>query len=122
MNAAFMITIFGYGAPVSDTSAIDLMKLAWGNAKIRNMEQTEVIDVKEENELRKTWAPFIHSHHYSIEKSFYSSWIANHPRRSDEAYFNQFMEAKYIENNPLPKDANFKELWLWFSKLHKIEK
>jgi hypothetical protein len=31
LQRAFMITIFGYGAPQSDVSAIELMKSAWGD-------------------------------------------------------------------------------------------
>lgn len=118
---AFMVTIFGYGAPTSDTSAIELLKKAWGNADSRIMEEFEIIDVRDEDDLRKTWSPFIHSHHYRVENNFYNSWIANHPRRTGEAYFNQFYKAMFIENNPLPINAGFEELWDWYEKLHCIE-
>jgi hypothetical protein len=39
-----MVTIFGYGAPKSDTEAVDLMKAAWGKVSDRNLEQVEIID------------------------------------------------------------------------------
>lgn len=121
LEATFMITIFGYGAPKSDVSAIDLMKSAWGDVNQRNMEQTEIIDIKDENVLHDTWEPFIHSHHYDTHKSFYDSWIANHPRRTGEAYLNQFIDAKFINNNPVPVDDNFTELWSWFEQLKNVE-
>ena len=61
LKSAFMITIFGYGAPQSDVSAIDLMKSAWGNVNQREMEQTEIIDRRSEDDLCNTWEPFIHT-------------------------------------------------------------
>jgi hypothetical protein len=121
LKATFMITFFGYGAPKSDVSAIDLMKSAWGDVNQRNMEQTEIIDIKNEEELHDTWKPFIHSHHYDTHKSFYDSWIANHPRRTGEAYLNQYIDAKFIHNNPVPVDLNFNKLWSWFEQLKNVE-
>jgi hypothetical protein len=121
LKHTFMVTIFGYGAPISDIRAVELLKKAWGSTDSRNMEEFEIIDVRDENDLTATWSPFIHSHHYRIENNFYNSWIANHPRRTGEAYLNQFLKAMFIENNPLPKDADFKELWEWYEKLQSVE-
>lgn len=122
LKSAFMLTVFGYGAPVSDVSAIDLMKSAWGDVNQREMEQTEIIDIRSEDDLCKTWKPFIHSHHYDTYSSFYDSWIANHPRRSGEAFLNQFVKAQYIANNPIPKAGTLAELWAWFTPLIEAEK
>lgn len=116
LQSAFMITIFGYGAPQSDVSAIDLMKSAWGNVNQRVMEQTEIIDIRSENDLCNTWDPFIHTHHYETHSSFYDSWIANHPRRTGEAYINQYWNAQFIDNNPIPKELAFPELWAWYDR------
>lgn len=121
LKHTFMVSIFGYGAPTSDASAIALLKEAWGSVDKRVLEEFEVIDIRNEEDLRETWSPFIHSHHYRVEKDFYNSWIANHPRRTGEAYINQFIYAKFIENNPLPKTKNFEELWAWYDKLQDIE-
>ena len=122
LKNAFMISVFGYGAPKSDISAIELMKSAWGHVDQRAMEQTEIIDIRCESDLCETWEPFIHSHHYEIHPSFYESWIANHPRRTGEAYLNQYIESKYINNNSVPKELAFPELWAWFDPLLDIEK
>ncbi|MDO8438392.1 MAG: hypothetical protein Q7S69_09625 [Nitrosomonadaceae bacterium] len=121
LKHAFMVTIFGYGAPTSDASAIELLKKAWGSIDERSMEEFEIIDVRKEDDLRNTWSPFIHTHHYRVETNFYDSWIANHPRRTHEAYVNQFVDAKFIENNPLPETAGFEELWDWYDKLQVVE-
>lgn len=121
MNEAFMMTIFGYGAPSSDVEAINAMQYAWGSVDKRNMEQIEIIDIAPEDELSKRWEGFIHSHHYTVINNFYDSWIANHPRRTGEAYLNQIINIKYIENNPLPKNNDFSDLWKWFEPLRKVE-
>lgn len=121
MNHAFMLTIFGYGAPISDVSAVELLKQAWGDKVKRSMEQTEIIDVRNSDDLRITWKPFMHTHHYEIHNDFYNSWIANHPRRTGEAYLNQYYKAKFIENNPIPRSVPFPELWGWLDKLHEVE-
>lgn len=121
LKHAFMVSIFGYGAPTSDASAISLLKDAWGSVDERSMEEFEIIDVREEDDLRETWSPFIHTHHYRVESTFYNSWIANHPRRTGEAYLNQFLKAQFIENNPLPKSADFDELWSWYDRLQEVE-
>lgn len=121
LEHAFMVSIFGYGAPTSDASAIALLKDAWGSVGERSMEEFEIIDVRDEDDLRETWSPFIHTHHYRVKNSFYDSWIANHPRRTGEAYLNQFLKAQFIENNPLPKNADFEELWSWYDRLQEVE-
>ncbi|MDD2267681.1 hypothetical protein [Sulfuricurvum sp.] len=120
LKHSFMVTIFGYGAPKSDKGAIDLMEKAW-NHRQRALEETEIIDIRAEDDLIETWQPFIFSHHYKIENDFFSSWIANHPRRTGEAYWNQFIDAKFIEDNPIPQNVNFEELWSWYEELAKYE-
>jgi len=121
LKHTYMVSIFGYGAPTSDASAIALLKEAWGSVDSRSMEEFEVIDVRNEDDLRETWSPFIHSHHYRVENIFYNSWVANHPRRTGEAYINQFLNAQFIDNNPLPKSANFEDLWAWYDRLQEVE-
>ena len=121
LKHSFMLTIFGYGAPSTDVEAVELLKKAWNGTKERYMEQVEVIDVKSEDEILNTWEDFIFSHHYDHHTSFYDSWISNHPRRTYEAYYSQYWEAKWIENNPIPQDASFCNLWEWYDELVRVE-
>lgn len=113
MQNAWALTIFGYGAPKTDVEAVRLMKLAWGDTAKRELEQTEIIDVRTEDDLTSTWAPFIHSHHYDVRNSFYDSYVARHPRRSGEALWAQLMECKFLESREFPKGNSFKELYTW---------
>jgi hypothetical protein len=124
LKACFMLTMFGYSAPTTDVEAIDLLKAGWGKPSERNMEQTEIINRPDadQDELRQKWRPFIHTHHYEVHGSFYDSWLGNHPRRSGEAYWNQYWEAKFIDNHPVPRDTtNLSELVEWFKPLLDVE-
>lgn len=114
---AFMVTFFGYGAPRSDRGAVELLHEAWGGWQQRNMEQVEIIDIKEEDELLETWRPFVHTHHYEVHTDFYDSWIANHPRRTGEAYKSQYLDARFIESNPVRRTSELTDLWSWFEPL-----
>jgi hypothetical protein len=125
LKGCYMLTIFGYSAPKTDEEAIKLLKDGWGSVDDRNMEQTEVISRPGSNHagIRKTWDSFIHTGHYDIHNSFYDSFIAKHPRRTGEAYWNQYYEAKFISNNPVPQGIkNLKDLVDWFKPLIKVEK
>ncbi len=121
LKYAFVLTVFGYSAPASDSAAIALMKSAWGDVAQRELEQTEIIDIKTEDDLTASWEPFIHTHHYDIATGFDDSWAAKHPRRSIEAAWQQIMEAKFIDENPAPAGLNLAGLWSWYRKLTNFE-
>ena len=122
LRDAFMVTIFGYGAPASDKAAVDILKGAWGPNTERIMEQVEIIDIRDEDNLRNSWDYFIHTHHYEVHTDFYDSWIAQHPRRTGEAYLNQYVEAKWISNNDIPADLDFPGIREWYKPLVERER
>lgn len=98
LSYAFILTIFGYGAPASDVEAIKLLKQGWGQPETRQFEQTEIIDIKQEDELVTSWKPFIHSHHYELHDSFFDSTIASFPRRTCECLFDQNLNANFVDD------------------------
>lgn len=124
LSTCFMFTVFGYSAPTTDKEAIELLKTAWGDISDRTMEQTEIINRPgaDHDKLRERWKPFIHTHHYDVLDSFYDSFIAKHPRRSLEAYWNQYIEAKFIPDNPVPQQfANFEAMSEWYGPILNAE-
>jgi hypothetical protein len=124
LQNCFMFTVFGYSAPKTDVEAVGLLKEAWGDVEERQLEQTEIIcrPGADHEVLRATWAPFIHTHHYDIFDSFFDSWLANHPRRTGEAYWSQYLEAQFITDNPVPQGvADLAELVEWFRPLLAVE-
>jgi len=121
LEHAFWITIFGYGAPTTDQEAMAAMDMAWGGAEARPMEQVEIISIDDRTKLLNDWERFIHSHHVDVVSDFYDSWIAKHPRRTGEAYQNQYWDAKFISDNHIPRGASFSELRTWLAPLLRRE-
>lgn len=116
LSFAFIITVFGYGAPPSDVEAIKLLKNAWGDIEKRQFEQTEIIDIKQEDELVSSWKPFIHTHHYEIHKSFFKSTLSCLPRRTCECLYDQNMDAHFLDY-----EKGFKEGMTWEDIEHYLE-
>jgi hypothetical protein len=117
LKDAFVVTFFGYSAPRTDVEAVDLLQKGWGPANQRVMEEIELIDIKDEEAVCRTWKPFIHSHHYTYSNSFYDSLISNHPRRSCDAIFRQVVDAEFVGTNPLPGSASWSELHQWLQPI-----
>ena len=113
LKHAFMVTVFGYGAPISDHAAIHLLREALGNPELNKLKLFEIIDIKTREALLETWDPFIknYKYHYKIHQDFYSSYIASHPRRTGEAYIAKYLTGNWICNNPLPRELSFTDLW-----------
>jgi len=121
------VTIFGYGAPKSDLEAVRLLSESWGTRDDRNMEQFEIIDIREEETVRQNWDNFIHSHHYDYSTDYFKSSLAYNPRRTSESYFQHYMpmtpSEAFSESNPVPSDfKTLEELWKWHEPLINAEK
>lgn len=122
LKIAERVTIFGYSAPVSDIEAISLLQQAWGSPDDRNMEQFELIDIREEMYVKKSWEKFIHSHHYNYYNSFFKSSICNHPRRTIESYRHWaqpiVLSDAFQEGNKVPEDfKTLDDMFKWFKPL-----
>ena len=120
------VTIFGYGAPKSDTEAVRILNDAWGTKGKRNMEQFEIIDIRKEDIIRETWDDFIHSHHYDYSTDYFQSSLAYNPHRTIESYFQHCSprtpSEAFSEDNPIPKDfKTLNELWDWHKPLIEVE-
>ena len=82
---AFVLTIFGYGAPVSDADAVDLLRSGWMGRSDRKIEHVEIVDVVSSSVLYKRWRGFTPTGHLNPMCSIWDSWIMMHPRRSVES-------------------------------------
>lgn len=120
LDKAFTLTIFGYSAPSTDVKAVDSMKSAWDKNK-RLISWIEVVDIKDKSVLQKQWNPFIVRTYFECFKDFYQSLIPNHPRRTCEALHDSKRYGIFVENNPLPRDANFDKLVFWLKPLVEAE-
>ncbi len=126
-ETTWRLTIFGYSAPRSDAAAIKLMNDAWGTPDKRNIEQIEMIDIRPEEEVKRSWDNFIHSHHYDYCTNYFQSSLARCPRRTNESYFLRCFpctpEEAFHEECPIPEGgfATFEEMWEWHQDLIDIE-
>ncbi len=120
---AYVFTVFGYSVPKTDVEAIEILKEAWGGSENRNFEQIEFIykPGSKEDKVIKPWEDFIHTHHYQTTDDFFKSFIANHPRRTCDAMWAEKMEARFIDDNPAPRNISLLELQNWFRKFREYE-
>ncbi len=107
----YIFTIFGYGAPVSDVEAVELLRLAWGDPESRSLEEIEIIDRLDRGELEARWSDFIHSHHFRISQPFYTALSAKHPRRSCEALWECLMMCRPSDGIEFPEAEDFHNLY-----------
>ena len=101
LGHAFLLTIFGYSAPVTDKEAVAILKSAWrGDGQEKIVNWVEIIDIRDPNELHSQWSSFAFSHHYSIYRSLSESLLARYPRRSCEAWYYSGFDGKLVEEIP----------------------
>ncbi len=121
LKIALVVTVFGYSAPASDKDALAIMSEAWGKPAKRQFELFEIIDLKPRTEVRASWEAFIFSGHYRVSADFSESFLAIHPRRSIEAFLNQYIDAKFLEGNRIIEAGTLEELHDWFRPLVEAE-
>ena len=124
LDHAFILTIFGYGAPQTDVEAMELMKGAWGSPDVRRMEEIEIIDRPncDEDAMADRWQDFIHNHHYQVHDDFFKSTLADSPRRSVETQTQRLYHARWYELNRLPQAETLEEIREWYSRLVEAER
>ncbi len=123
LEYAYMVTIFGYSAPKSDAEAVAMMKKAWGAIEDRNLEEIELIDIRDEEEVIDSWNQFIHTHHYSYHTDFFESTLARYPRRTCEATFDRLMNCIWLDGSKgFKKNMNFEDIAKLTYELIKEEK
>lgn len=111
LKIAYLVTIFGYSAPKSDTAAINMLKDAWGKVEDRNLEEIEIIDIKTKEEVYSVWKDFIYSNHYTYANSFFNSSISKYPRRTVESLFDGTMNCLWQNpNRGFKEGADFKQI------------
>ena len=106
-----ILTIFGYGAPPSDSAAIEMMYKAFSQ-EFRKLDKIEIIDIKDERKLIDNWSPFLASTNYHIKcyKDFFDSTIGEFPRRTVEGYCKRNNNWFGSSNIRLKPNLTFEEL------------
>jgi hypothetical protein len=121
LREAFAFTVFGYSAPTSDVDAIRILRAAWTSNRLRDLVETEIIDIKTDAELDATWRPFVFSHHRTFWRALYDSSIGGNPRRTCEAFAKRLVDGKWVHPDPLPRGGSFPELYGWLEPFLEAE-
>lgn len=121
LQHAYLLTIFGYAAPVTDVKARELMLSVWEGNPTYELAQIEIIDTKPRKELERTWSDFFCRDHYGISKALWQSYLFWHPRRSCEAFAMATLQNSPWPKNPFPRLDNLQGLQSWARILWKEE-
>lgn len=122
LSEAYMVTIFGYSAPATDTAAVELMSKSWSGNPTFELGQVSIVDIKSEAELEKTWRPFFCRSHYGLHEKLWTTWLLRHPRRSGEALAMATLQNAPWRDNLLPQFKSLQELHAWIEPLVAEEK
>ncbi len=109
-SEAFVLTIFGYGAPTSDVDAVELLKSAWFGRSERKIEHIEIIDTASKSDLYERWKGFTPTKHLKLIYSFDESWIRMYPRRSVKCLMSPVYCGEPAETFPLAESENVRDI------------
>jgi len=122
LERAYMLTVFGYGAPVTDVEAVSLMSNAWKNNPRFELGQVNIVDIRPQRQLEKTWQPFFCRNHYGTLKNFRGTWLFRYPQRSCEALAFATLQMAPWKTNRLPRFKSLAKLHKWIEPLITEEK
>ncbi|GAI09010.1 unnamed protein product, partial [marine sediment metagenome] len=121
LKHAYIFTIFGYSAPVTDIDARNLMFEEWKSNPSLPIVEMEIIDIKKREEIERTWQGFIYSHHYGVHKSIHHSFLWRYPRRSCDAFAAANLMCNPWKDNTFQDFKTIEELHNWIKPLLKEE-
>lgn len=114
---AYMVTIFGYSAPVTDVVARKLMLEEWrGNPSVE-LAQIDIVDIRPRKKLEVAWKDFFIRQNYGIYKNVLSTRIFRHPRRSCDALAMATLQGHPWPENPFPRSRDLGRLQEWIRPL-----
>jgi hypothetical protein len=121
MEQCYLLTIFGYSAPVTDFEARSLLLNRWNKNTTRDLAQIEIVDTKDKKELRANWAEFFVREHYSILNRIEGTLSFIHVRRSCDAFAMATLQQCPWRENRYPNFTSLNQLHEWISKLTREE-
>lgn len=122
LESAFHLTIFGYSGPRTDYNARQLLLNGWAKTPFRDYSHVEIIDIKDDSELRGNWEEFIPFQHDMVTPSFWDSTIARWPRRTAEYKLSASLYGMPSEDIGPLRTESLRELQEWHAKLADVEK
>lgn len=118
VESAYLITILGYSAPVTDVDAKQLLLQAWRSNSTQDFAAIEVVDIRSRSEIEATWADFfVNDHTCGVARQMSDTYLFSYIRRSCEAY-----AWATLQQDPWPEDCfpaidDLSELHRWLQPL-----
>jgi hypothetical protein len=117
MEYAYVVTVFGYSAPVADQEAKKLLLDAWQNNSTNELAEIEIIDIRPRDEIVRNWSPFLVRQHYSVFDDVNKSLSFTHVRRSCEAFAMATLQQHPWKENRYPAAQDLREIKKWMQPL-----
>lgn len=121
LDHAYMLTIFGYAAPISDTAAKEILLKAWNINGTRELAQIEVVDILRPRILHDRWHDFIVRQHWGAFARLCQTWQFRYPRRSCEALAFATLQQDPWADKRIPHFRRLDHLQEWVRPLLKAE-
>lgn len=115
LQSAFLVTIFGYSAPVSDINAREILQLAWNRNGTRELAEVEIVDIRPARQLFKSWQDFITGEHYRITSRIGQTLSFQYMRRSCDAFASAVLQNDPWAERRIPRFRRLDRLqrWCW---------
>ena len=115
LKSAFLVTIFGYSAPVSDVAAKELLHLAWNQNGAHELAEIEIVDIRPRRQLLKSWEDFITGDHYHVTRRISRTLSFQYARRSCDAFASAVLQNDPWAEKRLPRYRRLDRLhrWCW---------
>lgn len=117
LNKAFILTIFGYGAPKTDVLAVKIMKDAWKLNNRFNLNEIEVVDILSRNKVEDNWEKFFHKGHYGISNKIIHTKSFVYARRSCEHWGDAMFDLAPWMERRIPRYRKLEKLQKWVEPL-----
>ena len=117
LERAYLVTIFGYSAPVTDVEARSLLLKKWMENPTRELAEIDIVDIRPREDIESSWAEFFVRQHYGIFPDVRRTVSFHHPRRSCEAFAMATLQQDPWTENDLPPVRHLDDLHAWLRPL-----
>lgn len=117
IECAYILTIIGYSAPVSDVNARRLLKEAWRKNGTTDFAQVEIVDVKPERQVMSSWSDFVVRNNYGVRRNARRGLAFWYPRRSCDAFAWATLQQDPWRDRKLPRFRKVSSLQGWLAEL-----
>ncbi|BCM25018.1 hypothetical protein ZMTM_12770 [Methyloradius palustris] len=121
LQSAYLVTIFGYSAPITDVEARSLLLKNWMENPTRELAEIDIIDIRPREDIEQSWFDFFVRQHYGIFTNVRQTTSFHHPRRSCEAFAMATLQQDPWSENNFPPLLNLEYLHKWLLPLIKEE-